>query len=82
MNFKTNFAIEEILFDLQLFAGTVVPSNAAENMMTSASPEVDPEFGKINDEVSLFGDKKPSRREIVSICLAFIGMLALFLIPV
>ena len=32
--------------------------------------------------ISLFGDKKPSRSEIVSICLAFIGMLALFLIPV
>lgn len=50
MNFKTNFVIEEILFDLQLFAGTVVPENAASNMMTSTSPEVDPEFGKINDE--------------------------------
>lgn len=50
MNFKTNFTIEEILFDLQLFAGAVVPSNAADNMMTSTSPEVDPEFGKINDE--------------------------------
>jgi N4-gp56 family major capsid protein len=50
MNFKTNFTIEEILFDLQLFADTVVPSNAADNMMTSTSPEVDPEFGKINDE--------------------------------
>lgn len=50
MNFKTNFTIEEILFDLQLFADAVVPSNAADNMMTSTSPEVDPEFGKINDE--------------------------------
>lgn len=63
MNFKTNFVIEEILFDLQLFAergGSVVPGNAADNMMTSSGPNVningsqtptlDPEFGKINDE--------------------------------
>lgn len=63
MNFKTNFVIEEIVFDLQLFAergGSVVPGNAADNMMTSSGPNVningsqtptlDPEFGKINDE--------------------------------
>ena len=63
MNFKTNFVIEEIVFGLQLFAergGSVVPGNAAENMMTSSGPNVningsqtptlDPEFGKINDE--------------------------------
>lgn len=63
MNFETNFVIEEIVFGLQLFAergGSVVPGNAADNMMTSSGPNVningsmtptlDPEFGKINDE--------------------------------
>lgn len=39
-----------IVWNLQLFAGTVVPSNAADDMMSSTSPEVAPEFGKINDE--------------------------------
>ena len=28
------------------------------------------------------GDKKPSKKEVVSVIFAFIGMLALFLIPV
>ena len=32
--------------------------------------------------ISYFGDKKPSKKEILSIVLAFAGMLALFLIPV
>ncbi|MBQ5725267.1 MAG: N4-gp56 family major capsid protein [Clostridia bacterium] len=40
----------KLRFDLQLFAGEVVPGNAAGNMMTSGSSELDPEFGKINDE--------------------------------
>ena len=30
---------------------------------------------------SCFGDKKPQKREIISVCFAFAGMLALFLIP-
>ncbi|MBQ9131665.1 MAG: hypothetical protein IJX62_04265 [Clostridia bacterium] len=32
--------------------------------------------------LSCFGDKKPSRREIISVSLAFLGMIALFVIPV
>jgi hypothetical protein len=31
--------------------------------------------------ISFFGEKKPSLREIISVVLAFSGMLALFLIP-
>ena len=60
MNFKTNFAIEEILFDLQLFAEPVLPTVTTDYLHTSKGPEVtingdktptlDPEFGKINDE--------------------------------
>lgn len=32
--------------------------------------------------VSLFGDKKPSNRELISVAFAFLGTLALFIIPV
>ena len=32
--------------------------------------------------ISCFGDKKPSKKEIISVGIAFAGMLALFLIPV
>ena len=31
--------------------------------------------------LSCFGDKKPNKREILSVGLAFVGMLLLFLIP-
>ncbi len=31
--------------------------------------------------ISCFGDKKPSRREMIGVALAFLGMLALFAIP-
>ena len=30
---------------------------------------------------SCFGDKKPNKREIISVCFAFAGMLSLFLLP-
>ena len=43
-------SIAAMVFDLQTFAGVAVPENAADNMVTSTSPDVDPEFGKINDE--------------------------------
>ena len=36
----------------------------------------------VSTVISLFGDKKPDKNEIISVALAFIGMLALFLIPV
>jgi drug/metabolite transporter (DMT)-like permease len=29
-----------------------------------------------------FGDRKPSRKELISVAISFLGMLALFLIPV
>ena len=32
--------------------------------------------------ICFFGDKKPTKKEMVSVALAFVGMLALFLIPV
>ena len=32
--------------------------------------------------LSFFGDKKPNWKEILSIVFAFLGMLALFIIPV
>lgn len=32
--------------------------------------------------VSFFGDKKPSKNELISVAVSFIGLLALFLIPV
>lgn len=32
--------------------------------------------------ICFFGERKPSRKELVSVALAFLGMLALFLIPV
>ena len=58
MNYATNeITIVSLVFDLSLFAGTVVPSNAQENMHTTTGPlgsdgkpTLDPEFGKINDE--------------------------------
>lgn len=49
---KTNYnglVIEAIIVNLQLFAATVVPSNAAANMMTTASTELDGAFQKAND---------------------------------
>ena len=39
-----------IHFNLQLFADTVVPPNAEENMMTTASPELNGAFQKANDQ--------------------------------
>lgn len=36
----------------------------------------------VSTALSFLGDKKPSVREIVSVALSFLGMLALFLIPV
>jgi drug/metabolite transporter (DMT)-like permease len=36
----------------------------------------------ISTLLSCFGDKKPSKKEIISVGLAFVGMLSLFLIPV
>ena len=36
----------------------------------------------VSTVLSFFGDKKPSRRELLSVGLAFLGMLLLFLIPV
>ena len=35
----------------------------------------------VSTVLSFFSDKKPNRREILSVILAFAGMLALFLIP-
>jgi hypothetical protein len=32
--------------------------------------------------ICFFGDKKPSKRELVSVAFAFLGMLALFAVPV
>ena len=32
--------------------------------------------------ICFFGDKKPSKKEIISVLVAFIGMLSLFAIPV
>ena len=32
--------------------------------------------------ISYFGEKKPSKRELISVALAFLGMVALFVIPV
>ena len=31
--------------------------------------------------ICFFGERKPSRKELLSVALAFLGMLALFLIP-
>lgn len=58
MNYATNeITIVSLVFDLSLFTGTVVPSNAQANMHTTTGPAgsdgkptLDPEFGKINDE--------------------------------
>ena len=36
----------------------------------------------VSTVISCFGDKKPNKREIASVALAFLGMLALFVIPV
>ncbi len=36
----------------------------------------------VSTAICFFGDKKPSKKELVSIAIAFIGMLALFVIPV
>lgn len=49
---KTKFnclTIEAITIDLQLFAATVVPGNAEDNMMTTASGEINGAFQKAND---------------------------------
>ncbi len=49
---KTKFnglTIEAITIDLQLFAATVVPENAATNMMTSGSGDISGAFQKAND---------------------------------
>jgi len=36
----------------------------------------------VSTVISCFGDKKPNRREMISVALAFFGMIALFAIPV
>lgn len=36
----------------------------------------------VSTVISFLGDKKPSKKEVLSVALAFLGMLALFLIPV
>lgn len=36
----------------------------------------------VSTVISYFGDKKPNRREIISVALAFLGTLALFAIPI
>ena len=36
----------------------------------------------VSTAISYFGDKKPKTREIISVSLAFVGMLALFIIPI
>ena len=36
----------------------------------------------VSTVICFFGDKKPSKKEILSVAFAFVGMLALFLIPV
>lgn len=35
----------------------------------------------VSTALSFFGDKKPNKGEILGVLLAFLGMLALFLIP-
>jgi len=32
--------------------------------------------------ICFFGDRKPSKKEIISVLVAFVGMLALFVIPI
>lgn len=44
---KTKF---NVVFDLQLFADTVVPGNIATNMHTTSSANISPEFQKAQDE--------------------------------
>lgn len=45
-----NATIYAFVFDLQLFADTVVPGNAAANMMTSGSEDLSAEFAEVNNQ--------------------------------
>ena len=60
---------------LLVFALAFVDSSVQYPMVTGGTMIVSTVF-------SCFGDKKPSKREIVSIGLSFVGMCALFLIPI
>ena len=36
----------------------------------------------VSTAICFFGKKKPSKKELISVSLAFLGMLALFIIPI
>lgn len=58
-NKYNGLVIEAMIIDLQLFAGSVVPPNAAENMMKTDTESIDPLFKEASD--SLFIDYHKSK---------------------
>ena len=79
-----------------LFAGAVSAGNGALNKIANfilvlalARVDASVQYPMVTGGVIIastlicyLGDRRPSRRELISVGLAFLGMLALFLIPV
>ncbi|MBR2907650.1 MAG: hypothetical protein IKC26_06345 [Clostridia bacterium] len=70
-----NGAINKVANFLLVFALVYVDASVQYPMVTGGTMIVSTLF-------CLFGDKKPSKKEVLSVALAFIGMLALFIIPI